>query len=160
MKCPFCGHLEDKVIDSRATKEGNAIRRRRECLKCEKRFTSYERVEDLMPMVIKKDGSREPFDRQKILKGLDKALHKRPVDMETRGRAVDEIEKKVLSMELKEVPSSAIGEEIMARLKEMDKIAYVRFASVYREFKDINEFMDELQDLLKAGPKRRPKSSI
>jgi len=158
MKCPFCGHLEDKVIDSRATKDGNAIRRRRECLKCEKRFTSYERVEDLMPMVIKKDGSREPFDRQKILKGLDKALHKRPVDMETRDRAVDEIEKKVLSLELKEVPSSVIGEELMERLKEMDKIAYVRFASVYREFKDINEFMDELQDLLKAGPKRGPKA--
>jgi transcriptional repressor NrdR len=158
MKCPFCGHLEDKVIDSRATKDGNAIRRRRECLKCEKRFTSYERVEDLMPMVIKKDGSREPFDRQKIVKGLEKALHKRPVDMETRDRAVDEIEKKVLSMELKEVPSSIIGEELMSRLKEMDKIAYVRFASVYREFKDINEFMDELQGLLKAGPKRGPKA--
>jgi transcriptional repressor NrdR len=159
MKCPFCGHLEDKVIDSRSTKDGNSIRRRRECLKCEKRFTSYERVEDLMPMVIKKDGSREPFDRQKILKGLEKALHKRPVDMETRDKAVDEIEKKVLSMELKEVPSSAIGEELMSRLKDMDKIAYVRFASVYREFKDINEFMDELQDLLKAGSKSGPKAS-
>jgi transcriptional repressor NrdR len=159
MKCPFCGHIEDKVIDSRSTKDGNSIRRRRECLKCEKRFTSYERVEDLMPMVIKKDGSREPFDRQKILKGLEKALHKRPVDVETRDRAVDEIEKKVLSLELKEVPSSAIGEELMSRLKDMDKIAYVRFASVYREFKDINEFMDELQGLLKTGSKRRPKAS-
>jgi transcriptional repressor NrdR len=159
MKCPFCGHLEDKVIDSRSTKDGNSIRRRRECLKCEKRFTSYERVEDLMPMVIKKDGSREPFDRQKILKGLEKALHKRPVDMETRDGAVDEIEKKVLSMELKEVPSSTIGEELMSRLKDMDKIAYVRFASVYREFKDINEFMDELQGLLKTGSKREPKTS-
>jgi transcriptional repressor NrdR len=159
MKCPFCGHLEDKVIDSRSTKDGNSIRRRRECLKCEKRFTSYERVEDLMPMVIKKDGSREPFDRQKILKGLEKALHKRPVDMETRDRAVDDIEKKVLSMELKEVPSSAIGEELMSRLKDMDKIAYVRFASVYREFKDINEFMDELQGLLKTGSKSEPKAS-
>lgn len=159
MKCPFCGHLEDKVIDSRSTKDGNSIRRRRECLKCEKRFTSYERVEDLMPMVIKKDGSREPFDRQKILKGLEKALHKRPVDMETRDRAVDEIEKKVLSMELKEVPSSTIGEELMSRLKDMDKIAYVRFASVYREFKDINEFMDELQGLLKASSKSGPKAS-
>lgn len=154
MKCPFCGHLEDRVIDSRATKEGSAIRRRRECLKCEKRFTSYERVENLMPMIIKKDGSREPFDRQKILKGLDKALHKRPVDMDTREKAVDEIEKKLLSMEMKEVQSSVIGEEVMSRLQDMDKIAYVRFASVYREFKDINEFMEELQGLLKPGPKR------
>jgi transcriptional repressor NrdR len=157
MKCPFCGHLEDKVIDSRATKDGSVIRRRRECLQCEKRFTSYERVEDLMPMVIKKDGSREPFDRQKILKGLDKALHKRPVDVETRERAVDEIEKNLLTMEVREVQSSVIGEELMSRLQDMDKIAYVRFASVYREFKDINEFMDELQGLLKSGHKAGPK---
>ncbi|MGD2080855.1 MAG: transcriptional regulator NrdR [Nitrospirota bacterium] len=154
MKCPFCGHLEDKVIDSRSAKDGSVIRRRRECLQCEKRFTSYERVEDLMPMVIKKDGSREPFDRQKILKGLDKALHKRPVDVETRERAVDEIEKNLLSMEVREVQSSVIGEELMSRLQDMDKIAYVRFASVYREFKDINEFMDELQGLLKSGHKK------
>lgn len=157
MKCPFCGHLEDKVIDSRATKDGSVIRRRRECLQCEKRFTSYERVEDLMPMVIKKDGSREPFDRQKILKGLDKALHKRPVDVETRERAADEIEKNLLTMEVREVQSSVIGEELMSRLQDMDKIAYVRFASVYREFKDINEFMDELQGLLKSGHKAGPK---
>lgn len=156
MKCPFCGHLEDKVIDSRSAKDGSVIRRRRECLKCEKRFTSYERVEDLMPMVIKKDGSREPFDRQKILKGLDKALHKRPVDVETRERAVDEIEKNLLSMEVREVQSSVIGEELMSRLQDMDKIAYVRFASVYREFKDINEFMEELQGLLKSGHRKGP----
>jgi transcriptional repressor NrdR len=159
MKCPFCGHLEDKVIDSRSTKDGNVIRRRRECLKCEKRFTSYERVEDLLPMVIKKDGSREPFDRQKILHGIEKALEKRPVDMETRERAVEEIEKKLLSLETKEVSSSVIGEEVMDRLKDMDKIAYVRFASVYREFKDINEFMDELKGLLKPGSKTDPKTT-
>lgn len=157
MKCPFCGHIEDKVIDSRSTKDGNVIRRRRECLKCEKRFTSYERIEDLLPMVIKKDGSREPFDRQKILHGIEKALEKRPVDMETRERAVEEIEKKLLSMETREVSSSVIGEEVMDRLKDMDKIAYVRFASVYREFKDINEFMDELKGLLKPGFKAGPK---
>jgi transcriptional repressor NrdR len=159
MKCPFCGHLEDKVIDSRSTKDGNVIRRRRECLKCEKRFTSYERVEDLLPMVIKKDGSREPFDRQKILHGIEKALEKRPVDMETRERAVEEIEKKLLSLETKEVSSSVIGEGVMDRLKDMDKIAYVRFASVYREFKDINEFMDELKGLLKPGSKTDPKTT-
>lgn len=159
MKCPFCGHLEDKVIDSRSAKDGSVIRRRRECLRCEKRFTSYERVEDLMPMVIKKDGSRESFDRQKILKGLDKALHKRPVDVETRERAVDEIEKNLLSMEVREVQSSVIGEELMSRLQDMDKIAYVRFASVYREFKDINEFMEELQGLLKSGHRKGPKDA-
>ncbi len=158
MKCPFCGHLEDKVIDSRTIKDGTAIRRRRECMKCENRFTSYERVEDLMPMVIKKDGSREPFDRHKILHGMEKALEKRPVDMATREKAVEEIEKKILSLELKEVQSSVIGEEVMSSLKDMDKIAYVRFASVYREFKDINEFMEELQGLLKAGPGRGPKT--
>jgi len=159
MKCPFCGHLEDKVIDSRSTKDDNVIRRRRECLKCEKRFTSYERVEDLLPMVFKKDGSREPFARQKILHGIEKALEKRPVDMETRERAVEEIEKKLLSLETKEVSSSVIGEEVMDRLKDMDKIAYVRFASVYREFKDINEFMDELKGLLKPGSKAGPKTT-
>ncbi len=151
MKCPFCGHLEDKVIDSRTAKDGSVTRRRRECLRCEKRFTSYERVEDLMPMVIKKDGRREPFDRHKILMGLEKALEKRPVDMETREQAVEGIEKKLLALEVKEVPSSLIGEEVMSCLRDIDKIAYVRFASVYREFKDINEFMDELQTLLKSG---------
>ena len=151
MKCPFCGHIEDKVIDSRTGKNGNVIRRRRECLKCGDRFTSYERVEDRLPMVIKKDGRRVPFDRAKILDGLKKALEKRPVDMETREAAADSIEKKLLSMEEKEVPSSSVGEEVMLRLKEIDKVAYVRFASVYREFKDINEFMEELSSLLKSG---------
>jgi transcriptional repressor NrdR len=148
MKCPFCGHGEDKVIDSRTGKDGDVIRRRRECLQCEKRFTSYERVEEVLPMLIKKDGRREPFDRQKILHGLEKALEKRPIDMASREKIVDAIEKKFLSMGVKEIPSSEVGEEVMERLKEVDKVAYVRFASVYREFKDINEFMAELKSLL------------
>jgi transcriptional repressor NrdR len=148
MKCPFCGHVEDKVIDSRAGRDGDVIRRRRECLKCERRFTSYERVEEVLPMVIKKDGRREPFDRQKILHGLAKALEKRPVDIESRERLVEAIEKKFMSMAVKELPSSDVGEEVMNCLKELDKVAYVRFASVYREFKDINEFMAELRTLL------------
>lgn len=151
MKCPFCGYLEDKVIDSRTGKDGNVIRRRRECLKCERRFTSYERVEEVLPMIVKKDGRREPFDRQKILHGLEKALEKRPIDMETRERAVESIEKKLLATGLKEVPSSSVGEEVMASLRDIDKVAYVRFASVYREFKDVTEFMDELKTLLEKA---------
>jgi len=150
MKCPFCGHNEDKVIDSRTSKEGDVIRRRRECMKCVRRFTSYEKVEDMMPMVSKKDGRREPFDREKILKGLSIALKKRPVDMETREKIVEAIEKDLVSSGMKEVPASQIGEEVMKHLKEMDQVAYVRFASVYREFKDVTEFMDELKHLLKA----------
>lgn len=150
MKCPFCSHLEDKVIDSRMTKDGTVIRRRRECLRCERRFTSYERVEHVLPMVIKKDGRREGFDRQKILSGMSSALQKRPVDMETRENVVDAIEQKVVSMGLKEIPSEQIGEEVMVCLKDIDTIAYVRFASVYRDFKDINEFMSELNTLLKS----------
>jgi transcriptional repressor NrdR len=149
MKCPFCAHLEDKVIDSRPVKDGEVIRRRRECLKCERRFTSYERVDYALPVVIKKNGNREPFDRQKVIEGLNKALQKRPVDTETREQVADSIERKLISLDQKEIPSEAIGEEIMARLKELDKVAYVRFASVYRDFKDINEFMDELRSLLR-----------
>lgn len=138
------------MIDSRMTKDGTVIRRRRECLRCERRFTSYERVEHVLPMVIKKDGRREGFDRQKILSGMSSALQKRPVDMETRENVVDAIEQKVVSMGLKEIPSEQIGEEVMACLKDIDTIAYVRFASVYRDFKDINEFMSELNTLLKS----------
>ena len=147
MKCPFCGHLEDKVIDSRMSKEGDSIRRRRECLKCERRFTSYERVEDVLPMVVKKDGRREPFEREKVLHGLEKALEKRPIPMENRERVVENIEKKLLSLGVREIPSSWVGEEVMSSLRELDKVAYVRFASVYRQFKDINEFMDEVKTL-------------
>lgn len=147
MKCPFCGNLEDKVIDSRTSKEGSAIRRRRECLKCNKRFTSYERVEDIIPMVIKKDGRREPFDRLKILTGLKKACEKRPIGMDTLEGITDSIEKKLIGLGVKEIQSSWIGEEVMSSLRELDKVAYVRFASVYRQFKDINEFMKEVKTL-------------
>jgi len=151
LKCPFCGHLEDKVIDSRPSKEGDSIRRRRECLKCERRFTSYERVEEVLPVVVKKDGRRETFEREKILRGLEKALEKRPIPVESREQIVDNIEKKLISMGEKEVPSSLIGEEVMSALKEIDKVAYVRFASVYRQFKDINELMDEVKTLFDKG---------
>lgn len=157
MKCPFCGHLEDKVVDSRSSKEGDAIRRRRECLKCEARFTTYERVEEVLPLVIKKDGRREPFDRQKILQGLLKACEKRPVGIVALEDVVSKIEKKLQESGEKEIPSSAIGEEVMHALHKLDQVAYVRFASVYREFKDINEFMEELRELLKEERKEKDK---
>jgi len=147
MKCPFCGNIEDKVIDSRTSKEGEAIRRRRECLKCGKRFTSYERVEDLVPMVVKKDGRREPFERPKVLKGLEKACEKRPVSVESLEGIVDTIEKKLINLGVKEIPSTWVGEEVMSSLRDLDKVAYVRFASVYRQFKDINELMNEVKTL-------------
>jgi transcriptional repressor NrdR len=147
MKCPFCGNPEDKVIDSRTSREGNAIRRRRECLKCGKRFTSYERVEDIIPMVVKKDGRREPFDRVKILTGLKKACEKRPIGMETLEGITDSIEKKLIGLGVKEIQSTWVGEEVMNSLRELDKVAYVRFASVYRQFKDINELMKEVKTL-------------
>ena len=147
MKCPFCGNLEDKVIDSRTSKEGNAIRRRRECLTCAKRFTSYERVEDIIPMVVKKDGRREPFDRVKILTGLKKACEKRPIGIEILEGITDSIEKKLIGLGVKEIQSTWIGEEVMTSLRELDKVAYVRFASVYRQFKDINELMKEVKTL-------------
>ncbi len=147
MKCPFCGNLEDKVIDSRTSREGEAIRRRRECLKCGKRFTSYERVDDILPMVVKKDGRRESFDRIKVLGGLKKACEKRPISVDTLESVVDSIEKKLINLGTREVPSTWIGEEVMNSLRETDKVAYVRFASVYRQFKDINELMDEVKTL-------------
>jgi transcriptional repressor NrdR len=147
MKCPFCGNSEDKVIDSRSSREGSAIRRRRECLKCGKRFTSYERVEDIIPMVVKKDSRREPYDREKILTGLKKACEKRPIGMETLEGITDSIEKKLIGLGVKEIQGTWIGEEVMSSLRELDKVAYVRFASVYRQFKDINEFMNEVKIL-------------
>ena len=147
MKCPFCGNSEDKVIDSRTSREGNAIRRRHECLKCSKRFTSYERVEDIIPLVVKKDGRREQFEREKILIGLKKACEKRPIGVETLESITDSIEKKLIGLGVKEISSKKIGEEVVNSLKELDKVAYVRFASVYREFKDINEFMNEVKAL-------------
>ena len=149
MKCPFCGHLEDKVVDSREGKEGSSIRRRRECLRCRRRFTTYEHIEDVLPVVVKKDGRRELFDRNKILSGLKKACEKRPVGMDALEDAVSRIEKKVQESGEKEIPSTMLGEEVMRELHGLDEVAYVRFASVYREFKDINQFMDELSDILK-----------
>ncbi len=160
MKCPECGHIDTSVIDSRLAKEGNAIRRRRECPKCNARFTTYERVENMIPMVIKKDGRREPFDRQKIKQGLLKACEKRPISMDTIERVVARIAKKYEDSTDKEIPASEIGSALMAELKELDKVAYVRFASVYREFKDISEFMEELKGLLKTklGSKNEAKT--
>ena len=147
MRCPFCDHIDEKVIDSRQSKDGDVIRRRRECLKCEGRFTSYERIEDIIPHVVKKDSRREPFDRQKILQGLERACEKRPISLESREDLVKKIEKTLQSINEKEIPSSFIGEQIMNGLKEIDEIAYVRFASVYRQFKDINEFIQEIKDI-------------
>jgi transcriptional repressor NrdR len=149
MKCPFCGYNEDRVIDSRPTEENSAIRRRRECLKCMKRFTTYEKVESVPLMVIKKDKTRQAFDREKILNGLLRACEKRPVSVDMLEKLVDEIEAQALNTLKREITSEEIGEMVMARLKEIDEVAYVRFASVYRQFKDINTFMDELKKLLK-----------
>jgi transcriptional repressor NrdR len=148
MKCPFCGHLEDKVIDSRLSQDGNATRRRRECIACSKRFTTYERVEETLPLVVKKDGTRVAFDRSKILSGLRKACEKRPVSIEDMEKAIDRLETKLMEAGEREVPSSVIGQAVMEELRGLDEVAYVRFASVYREFRDINEFMKELRELL------------
>lgn len=153
MKCPFCGHLEDKVVDSREAKIGDIIRRRRECTKCERRFTTYERIEEIPYMVIKKDRTREKFDRQKVLSGVLKACEKRPVSMAKMQQIVDEAEAFVAESPDRERPTSEIGALIMGRLRKLDKVAYVRFASVYLEFKDIREFMEELKDLLKTKGK-------
>jgi transcriptional repressor NrdR len=150
MKCPFCGHENDKVVDSRESKEGESIRRRRECLKCEKRFTTYERIDEIPYMVVKKDGRREKFDRQKVLAGLLRASEKRPVSIGRLEQIVDEVESFVINSPERERRTSEIGEQIMVRLKKLDKVAYVRFASVYLDFKDVQEFMSELKDLLKT----------
>jgi transcriptional repressor NrdR len=150
MKCPFCGQIEDKVVDSRESKEGDSIRRRRECLKCERRFTTYERVDEIPYMVVKKDGRREKFDRQKVLAGLLRACEKRPVSMTQMEDVVREVETRVMEAAERECPSTEIGQIVMKRLRELDKVAYIRFASVYRDFKDIKEFQDELKDLQKT----------
>jgi len=147
VKCPFCDKLEDKVIDSRTAREGEVIRRRRECLGCKRRFTTYERIEENLPMVVKKDNRREPFDRAKILAGLKKACEKRPVSIGALGAATDRIEKRIQDLGETEVASRAVGEEVMRALQELDPVAYVRFASVYREFKDIDQFMDTIRAL-------------
>ena len=150
MKCPFCGFLEDKVVDSRESREGDAIRRRRECLKCERRFTSYERIDEIPYMVIKKDGRREAFDRNKVMAGLLRACEKRPVPSSKLDSIVNAVEKYVQESSERERPTSKIGEAIMRRLKELDKVAYVRFASVYSELKMSPEFMTELKTLVRA----------
>lgn len=153
MKCPFCENIDTKVIDSRPTEEGQAIRRRRECDNCKKRFTTYEKIEEIPMMVVKKDGSREVFDRNKVLNGVIKACEKRPVSMSDIDRIVDEIERGLSNMMEKEIESRVIGEVIMDQLKGIDEVAYVRFASVYRQFKDINTFISELEKLLNDSKK-------
>jgi transcriptional repressor NrdR len=150
MKCPYCGHLGDKVVDSRESKEGEVIRRRRECLECGKRFTSYERIDEIPYMVVKKDGSRERFDRQKLIGGLLKACEKRPVSLAAVERVADRIESTLQERPEREIATAEIGQSVMDELKALDKVAYVRFASVYRHFRDIGEFMSELKDLLNA----------
>ena len=149
MRCPYCGFRESKVVDSRPADEGSSIRRRRECLSCEKRFTTYETVESLPLMVVKKDGSRQSFDRNKVMNGLIRACEKRPVSFSTMEEIVNEIEQTLQNEMEREVSSAEIGELVMERLKKTDEVAYVRFASVYRQFKDINTFMQELNKLLK-----------
>ncbi|MEK7713590.1 MAG: transcriptional regulator NrdR [Deltaproteobacteria bacterium] len=158
MKCPYCGHLENKVIDSRLSKDGGVIRRRRDCDECGRRFTTYERIEEVLPMVIKKDGRRELFDRGKLLGGLKRACEKRPVGVEDLERIVDKVEQTLQECGDREIPTSKIGETVMKELHELDEVAYVRFASVYRQFKDINQFMDELKDIL--GEKKVPRKAL
>jgi len=156
MKCPFCAYLEDKVVDSRESREGDAIRRRRECLRCERRFTSYERIDEIPYMVVKKDGRRETFDRNKVMAGLLRACEKRPVPSTKLDSIVNAIEKYVQESPERERPTSKIGEMIMRRLKELDKVAYVRFASVYLEFEDVSEFMTELKHLVRTRQTGQP----
>ena len=150
MKCPFCGHLGDKVVDSRETKEGQAIRRRRECLGCGRRFTSYERIDEIPYMVVKKDGSRERFERQKLIAGLLKACEKRPVSVAALEGIADRVEATLQDRPEKEMATEAIGAFVMQELRGLDKVAYVRFASVYRHFRDVNEFMSELKSLVES----------
>ena len=158
MKCPFCSHLHDRVVDSRESKEGGAVRRRRECLKCERRFTTYERIDEVPYMAVKKDGRREKFDRQKVLGGLLKACEKRPVGMGKLEELVNTVEGKVSDSPDREISTTDIGEFLIERLRELDKIAYVRFASVYRDFQDEQAFFDELKSLMrqKQGPGQGP----
>ncbi len=149
MKCPYCGHIEDRVIDSRPTDENTVIRRRRECTNCNRRYTTYEKVESIPFMVIKKDNSRQPFNREKLLNGLMRACEKRPVSIKELEKIADEVESQLQNSLKREVTTRDIGELVMTKLKNTDEVAYVRFASVYRQFKDINTFMDELAKLLK-----------
>ena len=150
MKCPYCTKIDNKVIDSRLSKDGRTIRRRRECVACGRRFTTYEKLEDVMPMVVKKDGRREPFNRAKIISGIQSACQKRPISVTRIEEFVDGIEFYFQELGKKEIDSSEVGEKVINKLKEWDEVAYVRFASVYRQFKDINEFMTELEEILKS----------
>lgn len=159
MRCPFCGHIEDKVVDSRESKDGDSIRRRRECLECGRRFTSYERIDEIPYMVVKKDGKRETFERSKILAGLLRACEKRPISMSQLEAIVDDVEKEVQDSPDRELATSEIGKIIMRRLKSLDKVAYVRFASVYLEFEDVTAFMTELKDLVRARERAPVKKS-
>ncbi|MEE9613843.1 MAG: transcriptional regulator NrdR [Thermodesulfobacteriota bacterium] len=154
MKCPFCAHIEDKVIDSRLSQDGIATRRRRECLECGKRYTTYERIEETLPLVVKKDGRREAFDRTKILGGIRTACRKRPVSIEEVEGSVARVETRFMESGKREVPSTDVGEAVMEELKALDEVAYVRFASVYREFTDINEFMGEMKQLRNIKKKK------
>ncbi|HAE91488.1 transcriptional regulator NrdR [Tissierella praeacuta] len=151
MKCPFCSYFESKVIDSRPTDEGQTIRRRRECMKCSKRFTTYEKIEEIPLIIVKKNGNRESYDRNKLLNGIIKACEKRPVSINTIENLVDEIEKNLDNSLQREIKSEKIGEMVMDKLKDIDEVAYVRFASVYRQFKDLNSFMEELKKILDEG---------
>ncbi len=155
MRCPFCRNMDDRVIDSRLSKDGDLIRRRRECAHCQRRFTTYERVEETLPLVIKKDGRRELFDRGKILNGLQKACEKRPISVTVLEKLIERIEQRLQESGEREVLSREIGEQIMLELQSLDEVAYVRFASVYRSFKDVNEFMSEVKELLEKGQKNK-----
>ena len=157
MKCPFCGHIEDKVVDSRESREGDVIRRRRECLKCERRFTSYERIDEIPYMVVKKDGRRETFDRDKLLTGVLKACERRPIPTAKVEALVNAVEKYVQESRDRERPSEKIGQMIMRRLKELDQVAYVRFASVYRDFQDASDFKNTLNELTSLVKSNRTK---
>lgn len=150
MKCPFCAHSEDKVIDSRESKEGDAIRRRRQCLACERRFTTYEKIDEIPYMVVKKDGRREKFERQKVLNGLIKACEKRPIPISKLAAIVDHVESRIADSPERELSTTEVGEILMDELRQLDKIAYVRFASVYRDFQDEQAFLSELQNLLRT----------
>jgi len=159
MKCPFCGYVESKVMDSRVSRDGSAIRRRRECLACSRRFTTYEYIEEIMPTVVKKDGRREPFDRSKIRNGIRKACQKRPISMETIESLVAEVERFCQEYSGEEMSSSRIGEKVMQVLKDLDGVAYVRFASVYRQFRDVKDFLQELQEYQDEKKEDEPKES-
>jgi transcriptional repressor NrdR len=154
MRCPHCGHGEDRVVDSREAQEGHVTRRRRECLSCERRFTTYERIEEMHPSVVKKDGRREPFDRKKILEGLKRACQKRPVSGEELEAVVTSVERALQELGEREVPSHVIGEAVIERLRALDPVAFVRFASVYRAFEDVGEFMSELEGLRQGSKKK------